>query len=78
MQMVQVTLNGKSALVEEVVVAWIDRKTELTNQISGLRVVLKDAEPNTEHHQQVFGRIRVMETELVNLNRRIWAKAQFI
>ena len=78
MQMVQVTLNGKSALVEEVVVAWIDRKTELTNQISDLRVVLKDAVPNTEHHQQVFGRIRVMETELVNLNRRIWAKAQFI
>jgi len=78
MQMVQVTLNGKSALVEELVVSWIARKTELTNQISDLRVVLKDAEPNTEHHQQVFSRIRVMETELVNLNRRIWAKAQFI
>jgi hypothetical protein len=78
MQMVPVTLNGKSALVEELVVSWIARKTELTNQISDLRVVLKDAEPNTEHHQQVFSRIRVMETELVNLNRRIWAKAQFI
>ena len=78
MDKVQVTLNGKDALVEAEAVAWIDRKTELVLQIADLRTMLESAEAGSDQFRQVLARIKVMESELVNLNRRIWAKAQFI